>query len=564
MKRVIIYIIGCLLGVSLTAQTTVGEPHVVIVKFERSFVENELKPQFSGKRAKKAMPAIKAKGVKALNKKHAVLNYCPVFVSDPRYVEREKEFGMDLYYRVEFSSDETPETVSQSFMNDAEVEYAEPNYMSAVIREPDDGAYRMQWGLDNPSLRSISIQAEAAWDITTGHPDVIVAIIDNCVESNHRDLVSNAWYNDFEIPDNGIDDDENGFIDDFYGWNFRDGNDNVGPDEANKHDVDESHGTHVAGIVGARTNNGLDVAGVAGGWGDQPGARLMLFRTGEEVQIEVNGEPQMQQQIIYGYEALKYAADNGAAIAQCSWGGDQMTQAQRTAVDYFMKYGGGTVMDGGLIVAGAGNNGSSKQFFPAALSGVLSVGAVAQDGTLPKFSNYGQWVRIFAPGDKIRSTFANNTTGEMSGTSMATPMVSGVAALVLSATLQYSKEDKDPSWLMQHLQENGYAWSSSNARMVNAEAALEPFKGANAGTANRAESNTQIFLNPATGQLTIANSAASTTQAYTLYNAIGRVIYEKQNPGQEETVDMNNLPSGLYLLGVRTNLGVYTKKIVKN
>ncbi len=560
MKQILIFTALCCMGnAAVFAQSTIGsaEPNVVIVKFERTFVENELKPNFS-KKVPKAVPAIKSKRISALNKKHAVKAYTPVFRTDPRYVERHKEFGLDLYYRVEYSGDESIEAVCQSFAAGGEVLSAEPSCPDVATETPNDPYYDTeQWGLKNKENPGMDINVDSAWVITTGHPDVIVAVIDNCVEYTHRDILPNMWYNFGEIPFNGIDDDNNGYIDDYRGWNFRDENDDVGLEAISDED---DHGTHVAGILAARSNEGMGMAGVAGGWGSEKGIRMMHFR------VAMTGKSDYR----YGYQAMVYAADNGAAIAQCSWGGiGTFTPIKKEAMEYFQKFGGGDIMNGGLVIAAAGNENTNDKFYPAYAANVLSVGAMTKNGERWSSSNYGEWVKICAPGSNIYSTIHYNGYGMKSGTSMACPMVSGVAALVLSATLDLPRDMKTPEWLTNILintANKNWMVNSQIGPLVDAGAAVR-YAHAQA-TSNRpsqqhVESVTQVFPNPVLDNVTIRNTSSASTKSYTLFNAKGEMLYLKKSPQEEETIDMGALPVGLYFLRVETENGGYAEKIVK-
>ena len=225
----------------------------------------------------------------------------------------------------------------------------------------------------------------------------------------------------------GVDDDRNGYVDDIYGFNFT-------SDNYSGTITAEDHGTHVAGTIAAVNNNGIGVAGIAGGdyaKGKQ-GVRIMACQTGPGA--------------AYIASAFTYAADNGAVITQNSWGCDPSYTAIFQAIDYFNRYAGQDngvqvgPMDGGLCIFAAGNSSSSTQdVFPADYEGVMAVASIGADYEIAYYSNYGDWVDITAPGgdaakrQQILSTIPNNKYGEMQGTSMACPHASGVAALIVSA-----------------------------------------------------------------------------------------------------------------------------------
>lgn len=268
-----------------------------------------------------------------------------------------------------------------------------------------------------------------AWETgVTGSKDVLVAIIDGGFQVDHPDLKDNVWINEAELNGKpGVDDDGNGFVDDIYGYNFVINSSNI-----NAH----SHGTHVAGTVGATNNNGIGVCGVAGGGKDGKGGVKMMV-------CQVFDSRASSSAVADFGAALVYAADRGASIAQCSWGAsvaDDEDKSVTVAVDYFTKNGGGDKMNGGLCIFAAGNNGEEGNYYPGCLDKVVAVGSMAPDGSVAYYSNRGKWVDVTAPGGLedngqqygVLSTLPNSTYGYNEGTSMACPHVSGIAALILS------------------------------------------------------------------------------------------------------------------------------------
>ncbi len=302
------------------------------------------------------------------------------------------------------------------YQNDPNIEFAEPNYLQYTqATQPNDPSYGTQ-------RYFARIDAANAWDVTTGSHNVVVAIIDTGVNWSHEDLSSNIWRNSDEIEGDNADNDGNGFIDDIRGWDFVSvsassvfAGEDAGPADNDPMDV-QGHGTHVAGIVGADGNNGLGVTGV--NWN----VSLMPLRAGYK---STSGSGVLQ--ITDTAAALIYAADNGADIVNMSFGSPYSTHTQKVAIDY-------CISAGVLLVAAAGNDSSDRPQYPANFEGVISVAATqSSSDDRAHFTNHGVWVDIAAPGSSIYSTTVNGSYGYMSGTSMASPVIAGVAALVKAA-----------------------------------------------------------------------------------------------------------------------------------
>jgi subtilisin family serine protease/chitodextrinase len=300
------------------------------------------------------------------------------------------------------------------------IDYAEPDFIVTIDEFPDDLLLGELWGLHNlgqgGGALDADIDALEAWAVETGSPAVVVGVIDTGIDHTHPDLAENIWRNPGESGldalgrdkrTNGIDDDQNGFIDDVIGWDF--------VNEDNDPMDDHGHGTHVAGTIGARGNNGIGVAGVS--WH----VRLMPLKF-----LDSGGSGSTSDAI----RAIEYAAsfvdDAGrplVPITNNSWGGGQRSKALESAI----------AASGALFVAAAGNSGSSsKNFFPAgySLANIIAVAATDRQDALASFSNYGSWVHLGAPGAGILSAAPGAAYRTASGTSMAAPHVAGAAALV--------------------------------------------------------------------------------------------------------------------------------------
>ena len=441
-----------------------------------------------------------------------------VFPVDPRKEDKAREAGLHLWYVVRFSDEHSVESVAEKLSKLGEVSRIEYNRQlkrasdwksipltNDLVREmtstrsaSQDPLYKLQWYLDNDgSLQSTldrpeavkfvegaDINAEGAWAKCTGDPSIIVAILDEGVDVNHPDLKASMWVNEGEEFGSTTDADGNGYAGDRHGYNFVKA---TGMITANER-YDTGHGTHVAGTIAARNNNGIGIKSIAGGDGSEnSGVRIM------SCQIFAG---QYVATVLDEVRAIKYAADNGAVILQCSWGyissaanpydwtpqyatdeeWSTYNPLEKQALDYFSKTAGSPdgVIDGGIAVYAAGNESAGASSYPGAYKDYVSVAAMAADFTPATYSNYGPGTTITAPGGDqdyyyefgtgtnmgavgcILSTLPDHRSdaeiggldgdfkgyGYMEGTSMATPQVSGVVALGLSYALQQRKHFK--------------------------------------------------------------------------------------------------------------------------
>ena len=402
-----------------------------------------------------------------------------LFPSCGRFEARTRKEGLDRWFIAKYDETVPAKEVAEMLSGCDGVEVIEYSIPTAVSENEEPVAtrayssarntpfpfnesvrsQRMQWHYNNTGnvyANSTVVGADAdvyaAWQLCTGNPDVIVAVVDQGVKYDHEDLAANMWVNKGEIPDNGIDDDGNGYIDDVYGFNFTDNKGKL------TFSAENMHGTHVAGTIAAVNNNGVGVNGIAGGSGNGDGVRIMSCETLGASESGNSGGGLGAQ-----VRAIKYAADNGAVICQNSWGytagalskndwsrGNYSALAD--AIHYFIKYAGldengeqEGPMAGGIVIFAAGNDASNELCYPASDEAVVSVSATSWLGTPSYFTNYGKWVSLSAPGGdlSLNSTYggvySTSVAGDggsayegINGTSMACPHVSGACALAVS------------------------------------------------------------------------------------------------------------------------------------
>lgn len=371
------------------------------------------------------------KAIDELNQQFGVYEVRRTFepaLQNSKFTDRHRAWGFHLWYDLIIPAGTDVRNAVQAYSAKNEIQLSEPLYRkqliggesapvvlpktepengSGVYYTPNDPRYNEQWHYHNTGQQSGTVDADIdlpeAWDITKGSSEVVVAVIDQGIDYTHPDLAANMW------P--GL------------GYNFVNNNSTIIPGD---------HGTHVGGTIAANTNNSVGVSGIAGGTGTGNGVRLMSC----QVFIGNSGGSG------FGAAAI-WAADNGAAISQNSWGYTSpgyYEQATLDGIDYFNANGGGTVMNGGITIYAAGNSGTSGLYYPGCYSGVFSVSATNNQDLKSWYSNYDTWIDIAAPGGEtntvsargVLSTLSGNNYGFYQGTSMACPHVSGVAALILS------------------------------------------------------------------------------------------------------------------------------------
>lgn len=422
-----------------------------------------------------------------------------VFPVDSRTEDRTKEYGLHLWYIVRFDAANDIETVGRQLAELGQVSGVEYNHTikraynaekraipfdiasvnatksaSMASASFNDPLLGYQWNLVNDGTlwpRGFAPGADAgasdAWTLCTGSPDVIVAVVDEGVFYDHPDLAANMWHNEGEIFASSQDNDGNGYAGDYYGYNFVKETGQI----SYFLNADTGHGSHVAGVIAAQNNNGIGISSIAGGNGSRPGVKIMSCQifSGNYV-----------ASILAEVRAIKYAADNGAVILQCSWGytsskanpydwapqyGDDdswMTDCpiEKDALFYFIHTAGSPngPIEGGIGVFASGNESAGAAGYPGAYGDFVSVIGTAPDFTPAVYTNYGWRANICAPGGD-QDYFYDYKEGEFygeigcvlstvpyqisesgyawfEGSSMATPHVSSALALAISYAAQ--------------------------------------------------------------------------------------------------------------------------------
>ena len=435
---------------------------------------------------------------------------------------------------------------------------------------PNDPNLFLQWHVTTAS--NVDAQLTEGWDLGKGDTSTVIAVIDNGFDIHHEDLAGNVWINRSEIPANGLDDDGNGYTDDVRGWDF--GNHDNSPMAEPMPDdsgVDIGfHGSGVAGVAAAVTNNAVGMAGAA--WS----CRFMALKVGNtagDITLEAFTE------------AFAYALDEGADVINVSLG-----TPDTTARAFLQALADDAGLADVLVVAGAGNSGSDVKSFPAACDGVLAVGATTDANTRASFSNWGTWVDIAAPGELIWTAINDNYTfdfltqlililsgwdGEtpyvyQDGTSFASPLVAGIAGLVRSKHPGLSAAE-----VADHLVQTGdvVAYDHPIGRRVNAFRALgEPVLGVGPGPAANLGLEA-AWPNPFTHQTTLRFSLSkSGPVTVRIHDVNGRLVRELVRAwlpaGQHSALwdgragSGATLVSGIYFASLQTSDGRAVRKLI--
>ena len=447
-------------------------------------------------------------------------------------------------YLFTFADGINPLSIIKQFNDDPNIEMAEPYVISEPLYEPNDPYLDQQWHLGHTHVLE-------AWDMvrgdTTRHS--IIAIVDNGVNWNHIDLSENIWVNEQEdlnsngtIDDddlNGIDDDGNGFIDDVVGWDFGQDDNYPMPDTS-------LHGTGVAGCASEVTDNGVLGAGMGFS------ARIMC----------VKGRL-WSREIEYYYQGMIYAADNGAQIINCSWATDIYAQYQQNIINVIWE-------EDVLIIAGAGNGGNDQEKYPAAYEHVMAAAGTDQDDVIANFSSYGTWVDICAPAVDIWKTSGDDDYEVGSGTSYASPLTAGLAALLRTHFPDFSNDEieqlievsADP---IDHLNPDyeGLLGAGRINAMTSVMTAIEE-----GGEKPSEFSLSQNYPNPFNAMTVIRYSLPEPSDVVIeIYDILGRrvetLVNEEQPAGYHQIIwDAEDASSGMYFYRIQAGDYIDTRKML--
>lgn len=438
-----------------------------------------------------------------------------------------EERSLDKIYTVTFDSPRDPEIFARKISKVPGVEWAEPHYVRKVFYEPNDTMYTK-----SQQAHLTVIQAEQAWDISKGDPSIIIAVIDTGVDWEHSDLADNIWINSVELNGaDGVDDDNNGFVDDVRGWDF---GGTVGTPDNNPAPDNDNHGTHVAGIASAVTDNDNGIASIGFNCSILP-VKTSQQNLGADV-------------IAYGVEGIYYAADMGAQIINLSFGGPGFSFAEKAAVDY-------AISKGSVVIAAAGNSGSDVPEFPASYEGVFSIGNTNNSDTKSYSSNYGATVDVMAPGSSILSTYRNNSYGTIGGTSMSSPLVAGLAGLVKEHFPNYNMEQvvqqirvtadnidaTNPTYVDQMGGGRINAYNAlSNSNAVSVRATSVTFIDNGNGNGRFESGETASIEIEFTNYLSAINGVTVTLESKTEYATVGNASFNTGAVGTLNKVDNQN------------------------
>ena len=326
-------------------------------------------------------------------------------ITDEKNSMGKKYIDLSLVYKIHYTASINIEQAIRLIQTTGMVEYAEQKNIQRMFFTPNDPSIGMQYHLTK-------INAFNAWNVWQGDTNMVIGIVDSGTDWDHPDLVNSIKYN-YADPINGIDDDNDGYVDNFRGWDISE-NDN------SPMVVSSDHGSHVSGCAAATTNNGTGVAA--------PAFKCKFLPVKTSLDASTTS-------IDDGYEGITYAADHGCKVINCSWGSTGgASQAEQDVINY------AAINFDAVVVVAAGNGGIEEDDFPASYENAVSVASTNSTDSKSGFSSYSYHVDVCAPGSQIYSTIFNNTYSALSGTSMASPVAAGCLAMVRSRFPNYNAD----------------------------------------------------------------------------------------------------------------------------
>lgn len=451
---------------------------------------------------------------------------------------------LDKTYRIHFSSHAQIDQLVTALQALPFVEYAEkePIYRTETNPYTPNDIASQQYFLDK-------IYARDAWSVSKGSPNIVVAIVDNGVRTTHEDLSGVLWVN--PTPNSGLLD---RYPNDVNGWDVADGDNDPNPPGNTADGDDFVHGTLCAGIAGAKTDNGVGIASIGFN------IRIMAVKCTKN---SADGNT-----LTNAYDGVYYAIQAGADVISMSWGG---SSGSFITGENIINSG---VAAGIVMIAAAGNDNTNTPYYPAAYTNVIAVASTDQGDTKSSFSNYGSWIDIAAPGRGIYTTSAgsNSSYVSASGTSMATPLVAGLAALILS-----NEPGLTPAQLKNRLQQTSDDIDALNpnyngqlgAGRINAAKALgtQPTIINGVGDLISIEAGLKLYPNPGHHQIVLELGNGSDIEAVTLLDVMGKMVYQQHflvPLGKLEVELPSELPSGFYVWRLQTSTGTLSRSWIKN
>ena len=450
--------------------------------------------------------------------------------------------GLNLVYRIQFERTDLGDSLIKTLQQYDFIEYAEKVPLYRISYVPDDFNSNVLWGL-------AKINATQAWDISKGSANVVVAVVDNAVRITHQDLQANIWINP------GIND---GYSNDINGWDIADNDNNPNPPPGINSSSDFNHGTHVAGIVSAVTDNNKGIASLGFS------CKIMA--------VKCAPNNSSGQYLSNPFDGVYYAALAKANIVNMSFESSAKSSTEQAIADF-------AYSQGIVLVAAAGNDTSNIPRYPAAFNHVIGVGATDRNDKITYYSNFGTNVTVMAPGgdgrafqgNKIYSTFGfgDNAYGYYQGTSMASPLVCGLAGLVLSANPKLS-----PNQVKSYIEQGCVNIDALNPNLIGQLGygrinAYNTLKLVQSDLGNYTNSDKiTIYPNPSNGtfNLQFYQDYSNTDITIDVYNTLGSKIYEEKLTNYSShfhSLDLSSLAIGLYIVQINAFGSVINMKISK-